>query len=119
LKAFERKKGCPPVLCAIYQEVTRKMGIVCKAVYCGQNYIRASLYPSLAGSVDSVMTRLTHFVWSQYDEFGQDSMRDDLLFYMRLECSMSPQDPNIITRYAEDCIRLGIQLDDAIQLLQV
>jgi hypothetical protein len=37
LKAFERKEGCPAVLCAIYQEVARKMGIVCEAVYCDQN----------------------------------------------------------------------------------
>jgi F-box protein 21 len=37
LKAFERKEGCPAVLCAIYQEVARKMGIACEAVYCDQN----------------------------------------------------------------------------------
>jgi hypothetical protein len=34
---FERKEGCPAVLCAIYQEVARKMGIVCEAVLCYQN----------------------------------------------------------------------------------
>ncbi len=34
MKAFETKEGCPAVLCAIYQEVARKMGIVCEAVYC-------------------------------------------------------------------------------------
>jgi F-box protein 21 len=37
LKAFETKEGCPAVLCAIYQEVARKIGIVCEAVYCNQN----------------------------------------------------------------------------------
>ncbi|XP_046462978.1 F-box only protein 21-like isoform X2 [Daphnia pulex] len=113
-KAFERKEGCPEVLCAIYQEVARKMG-VCKADYCDQNYIGAQ-------SVDSVLLQmldhLTDFMWSQYDEYGRDFMRDDLLFYVRLKCSMSPQNPNIITWYAEHSIGLGIQLDDAIQLLQ-
>jgi hypothetical protein len=39
LKAFERKEGCPAVLCAIYQEVARKMGIVCEAVYCDRRFI--------------------------------------------------------------------------------
>ncbi|XP_046656341.1 F-box only protein 21-like [Daphnia pulicaria] len=167
-QAFETKEGCPAVLCAIYQEVARKMCIVCEAVYCNQNdredenslsdymmnhpklllrwkdsagseddsiYIdvfrggylnRSSLYPSLreqpAASVDSVLFNmlkvLTHFMWNQYDEYGLERMRDDMLFYIRLECSMSPQNPNIITCYAEHCIDLGIQLDDAIQLLQ-
>jgi F-box protein 21 len=36
LKAFERKEGCPAVLCAIYQEVARKMGILCEPVFCDQ-----------------------------------------------------------------------------------
>ncbi|XP_046439714.1 F-box only protein 21-like [Daphnia pulex] len=168
-QAFERKEGCPAVLCAIYQEVARKMGIVCEAVYCNQDdkeiessfsdfmmnrpnklllrwkdsagseddsiYIdvcrggslnQSSLYPSLreqpAASVDSVLFNmlevLTHFMWNQYDEYGLEKVRDDLLFYLRLKCSMSPQNPNVITWYAEHCIGLGIQLDDAIQLLQ-
>jgi F-box protein 21 len=59
---------------------------------------------------------LTFFMWSQYDEYGLERVRNDL---SRLECSMSPQDPDTITYYAEHCIGLGIQLDDAIQLLQV
>ncbi|XP_046442921.1 F-box only protein 21-like [Daphnia pulex] len=167
-QAFERKEGCPAVLCAIYQEVAWKMGILCEAVYCNKNdrennlpnfiimnrpllllrwkdsagseddsiYIdvfrggylnQSSLYPSLreqpAVSVDSVLFRmqevLTYFRRHQYDEiYGLERMRDNLSFYVRLGCSMSPQDPNRITRYAEHCIRLGIQLDDAIQLLQ-
>ncbi|EFX83127.1 hypothetical protein DAPPUDRAFT_302130 [Daphnia pulex] len=165
-QAFERKEGCPAVLCAIYQEVARKMGIVCEAVYCDQHesnfwirmmnrpkllltwkdsagseddsiYIdvfhggyylnQSSLYPSSlreqpAASVDSVLFNmlgvLTHFMWNQYDEHGLERIRDDLSFYLRLKCSMSPQNPHIITWYAEHCIGLGIQLDDAIQLLQ-
>ncbi|XP_046654309.1 F-box only protein 21-like [Daphnia pulicaria] len=170
-QAFERKEGCPAVLCAIYQEVAWKMGILCEAVYCNQNnreyennlpdfmimnrpllllrwkdsagseddsiYIdvfrggylnQSSLYPSLrerpAASVDSVLFEMleviTYFSWRhRYDEiYGLERMRDNLSFYVRLECSMSPQNPNIITCYAEHCIRLGIQLDDAIQLLQ-
>jgi F-box protein 21 len=40
MKAFERKEGCPAVLCAIYQEVARKMGIACEAVYCDHDYRR-------------------------------------------------------------------------------
>ncbi len=88
---------------------------------------QSSVYPSLreqpAASVDSVLFQmlevLTHFMWNQYDEFGLEKMRDDLLFYVRLKCSISPQSPFLITCYAEHCIGLGIQLDDAIQLLQV
>ncbi|XP_046636257.1 F-box only protein 21-like [Daphnia pulicaria] len=161
-QAFETKEGCPAVLCAIYQEVARKMGIVCEAVYCAQSWFsdnvmnrpklflrwkdstgseedsiyidvflggylnQSSLYPSLrkqpAASVDSVLFNmlgvLTRFMWNQYDEFGLEMMRDNLSFYVRLQCSMSPQNPNVITFYAEHCIGLGIQLDDAIQLLQ-
>ncbi|XP_046462667.1 F-box only protein 21-like [Daphnia pulex] len=170
-QAFERKEGCPAVLCAIYQEVARKMGIVCEAVYCdhgdrqfieeenslsdrlmnrpklllrwkdsagseddsiyidvfrGGSLNQSSLHPSLkkqpAASVDSVLFNmlkvLTEILWNQYDEYGRERVRDDLSFYVRLECSMSPQNPNTITYYAEHCIGLGIQLDDAIQLLQ-
>ena len=88
---------------------------------------QSSVYPSLreqpAASVDSVLKKmlgvLTEFMWNQYDEYGLETMRDDMLFYVRLACSMSPQNPNAITSYAEHCIGLGIQLDDAIQLLQV
>ncbi|EFX61771.1 hypothetical protein DAPPUDRAFT_338193, partial [Daphnia pulex] len=169
--AFETKEGCPAVLCAIYLEVARKMGIACEAVYCdhgdrrfiedessrsdrlmnrpklllrwkdssgseddsiyidvfrGGSLNQSSLYPSLreqpAASVDSVLFNmlhvLTHFLWERYEEHGLERMRDDLSFYVRLKCSMWPQDPNIITCYAEHCIGLGIQLDDAIQLLQ-
>jgi hypothetical protein len=84
-------------------------------------------YPSLreqpAASVDSVLFNmlgvLTYYMRNQYDEFGLEMMRDNLSFYVRLQCSMSPQSPNLITFYAEHCIGLGIQLDDAIQLLQV
>ena len=88
---------------------------------------QSSVYPSLreqpAASVDSVLKNmlgvLTRYMWNQYDEFGLEMMRDDMLFYARLVCSMSPQNPNAITWYAEHCIGMGIQLDDAIQLLQV
>ena len=76
-----------------------------------------------AASVDSVLKNmlgvLTNFMWSQYDEYRLETMRDDMLFYVRLVCSMSPQNPRAITWYAEHCIGMGIQLDDAIQLLQV
>jgi F-box protein 21 len=33
-KVFKRKEGCPTLLCAIYQEVARKMDIPCELVYC-------------------------------------------------------------------------------------
>ncbi|XP_046654583.1 uncharacterized protein LOC124348420 [Daphnia pulicaria] len=95
-------------------------------VFRGGYLNQSSLYPSLreqpAVSVDLVLFRmqnvLTNFMWERYEEHRLERMRDDMLFYMRLECSMSSQNPNIITYYAEHCIRLGIQLDDAIQLLQ-
>ncbi|XP_046656682.1 F-box only protein 21-like isoform X3 [Daphnia pulicaria] len=81
-----------------------------------------SLKEQPAASVDSVLFNMLHvltdFMWHQYDEHGHERVRDDLLFFVRLECAMSPQNPKKITWYAEYCIDLGIQLDDAIQLLQ-
>ncbi len=36
VKVFERKEGCPAVLCAIFQEVASKMGIFREFLYCDQ-----------------------------------------------------------------------------------
>ena len=88
---------------------------------------KSSVYPFLkeqpAASVNSVLNEmvgsLTNRMWIAYDENGEEMMRNDLLFFVRLECSMSPRNLNKVVQYADLCVDLGIQLDDAIELLQV
>ena len=84
------------------------------------------MYPFLkeqpAASVDSVLNEmvghLTNRIWHTYDEYGEKMMGNDLLFFVRLACSMSPKNSDTVKWYAELCVDLGIQLDDAIELLQ-
>ena len=88
---------------------------------------KSSVYPFLkeqpAASVNSVLNEmvgsLTNRMWIAYDENGEKMMRNDLLFFVRLECSTSPRNLNKVVQYADLCVDLGIQLDDAIELLQV
>ena len=96
-------------------------------VYRGGSLKKSSVYPFLKeqplASVDSVLDemveRLTYRIRIAYDENGGEMMRNDLLFFVRLACSMSPKDSNTVMWYADLCVDLGIQLDDAIKLLEV
>ena len=96
-------------------------------VYRGGSLKKSSVYPFLkeqpAASVDSVLNEmvghLTNRIWHAYDESGEKMMGNDLLFFVRLACSMSPKNSSKVMWYAELCVDLGIQLDDAIELLQV
>lgn len=53
-----------------------------------------------------------------------DSRRDDArlknqLHFSRLSCAVSPGQTQSVVAYAELCVFLGVQLEEAIQLLQV
>ena len=69
---------------------------------------QSSVYPSLreqpAASVDSVLKKmlgvLTEFMWNQYDEYGLETMRDDMLFMYdwRAPCRPKTQTQSRLTQ---------------------
>ena len=55
-----------------------------------------------------------------HGDTSQDDQRlRNQLHFSRLACAVSPNQTPTVVAYAELCIFLGIQLEEAIQLLQV
>jgi hypothetical protein len=93
-------------------------------VYRGRTFKHSSAY-SIYPSLRELRTHSVDFILRFYlRAFSSNIMihytdMEFSVYETRSLCSMYPQDHNMISRYAERCIKLGIHLEDAIQLLQV
>ena len=93
-------------------------------VYHGRTFKHSSAF-SIYPSLRELRTHSVDFILRFYlRAFSSNIMihytdMEFSVYETRSLCSMYPQDHNMISRYAERCIKLGIHLEDAIQLLQV
>ncbi|KAI9557774.1 hypothetical protein GHT06_014522 [Daphnia sinensis] len=177
-KVIERRESCTTILCVIYQEVARSMGIQCELVYCDsfvddrdRLLLRLQEYPKYEDGkgftyidvcdggtfhrpdhlrrigplrhqhedfqyyfIDPTQPaeKVEYILQRMLEPYIRDGQTDlwldrrpqtvsDVARLARLACIISSligEAPELVLEYAEHCFNYGVQLSDAIYLLE-